>query len=309
MKERSNKLSEQRERRDNALLRKASAKTPQEEQAADEDVKQAKNDMLQTGGEAISELSTKVTTELVTAPIKPATAGGLILLDQTSDALGEGIKVIAATGECADEPFTECRISVQKTDASGRVMVASGTHTVLISEAGMARIVVDGVTVEPQKSATLRRELIPIDQATSANVTENDKGTSGVASGTFPPDSNYYVQIHYSVGGAALDEPKDTYNFTNTRSYTGTLSGGVLQVSGHVWMSAYASHVVTATVSAGDEKNEERFTLPGGDEQRQSYRVSLAIPDAAQRATFRIAHSGSSPYGARGIVVTGTLTR
>jgi hypothetical protein len=187
MKSLSDEMSKARQERDEAADRVMQG-DPQGEQ----DLKNAKQKMNEIGSEAATELASKVTTDLAMTPINPGNAGGMILKNMAGNLLQDGIKVITATKDCATDPSSGgCKISVQKTNANGKVKVPAGEQSILVSTKGKARVAVAEVTVPEGGDVEVKRELIPVEDATPENVGANDRGeyqppTSSVDGGPGP---------------------------------------------------------------------------------------------------------------------------
>ncbi|MCB9526252.1 MAG: hypothetical protein H6702_23140 [Myxococcales bacterium] len=114
---------------------------------------------------AIEEVGTRVTTELVLAPVRPVSVGGVILKDRAGEALQSGLKVLGATEECGAQPDGPgCRIAAQRTDDRGRVTLPTGRVTVVVSGPERVRAVTQVDVVEGQDTA-VEVHLAPIGAA------------------------------------------------------------------------------------------------------------------------------------------------
>lgn len=124
------------------------------------------------------------------------------------------------------------------------------------------------------------------------------------SSGTFPVEGAFNgMVITYSVSGADLGTPSDTYDFTTSRIYNGTVTGNAVTVSGTVHQGngygadvAVSLHVGTATDSV---------SYSGSTPWDQSFSVSVNVPPGAKSGSFSISMTGSYNAGSRGLVVSG----
>ncbi len=126
------------------------------------------------------------------------------------------------------------------------------------------------------------------------------------ASGTFPNDPFNGLQINYSISGASLGVPEDTYDYTTSRRFTGFFSGGNLVVQGSVtaeW-GYYADLSVSVQAGGASDSYQKRVEL----KTSESFNVSVAIPQDAESAAFSITLIGSYNAGSRTLVVSGTLS-
>ena len=181
MKSLSDKVSEERVKRDDAIERMANG-----DKTAEEDYKSAKTEMNTAGEEAVKEFGSKVTTDLILTPVNPTTVGGLIIKEKVGDLVQEGVKVITANGDCGDRESGTCRIAVQKTDSTGRASLPAGNQSVLISKPGKARITVDNITVTEGMDTQIIVEFVPVDEALpeGGNSKEEDSETDDSTSST-----------------------------------------------------------------------------------------------------------------------------
>lgn len=310
MKEMSDELTEQRKRRDDAQTRVGNG-----ESGAEEDLSRAKADMNATGAKAITTVTTKVTTDLVTSAIPGSSLGGLILKEATGKAVEKGITVITATEECADELSTGCRLSVQKTDANGRVTVPEGTHSVVVSTPNKARVAVSKVKVKAGQDTTITRDLVPVDQATRESVLANDKGENNpppasiTVTGTYPAAPFNGMQIDYQVTGPASATATDVEDFTTSRTYSGELGSSVFRVQGTARMGNgyYADLTVTVDVDGTTDSDSARIESGFPDFNEYQFDVSVPIPADASTGSFSINMVGSYNAGTRGLIVSGTF--
>lgn len=107
---------------------------------------------------------------------------------------------------------------------------------------------------------------------------------AGPGAGTFPKDPFNGLQITYSISGASLGAPEDGGPFEGwVRSYSGSLQGATLQVTGTVTKGSGASKEypghATISVWAGDKKADQSVQLQDG--KSAAYAVSLKIPAGA----------------------------
>ena len=133
--------------------------------------------------------------------------------------------------------------------------------------------------------------------------------SSGPAGDTFPGEPFNGMQIVYNVGGAATSKPADSFGFTTGRSYTGTLSGQVVSVSGSVVVGGYGADL-TVRVWAGDK--EEKLGVyvenkPGANSK--SFNLSVPVPKGARTGGFTVRLDGrySMGGGHRGLFVSGAF--
>ena len=127
--------------------------------------------------------------------------------------------------------------------------------------------------------------------------------------GTFPGEPFNGMQIVYDVSGATLDAPVDEGGFTTTRTYTGTLSGGTLTVSGEGRMGGGYGAQLEVSVNAGGESNSFSAYIPTGwpSYNSQPFSVSVPIPADSSGGSFSIVMTGEYNAGTRGLVVSGDL--
>lgn len=174
MKEKSQELTAARMERDDALERVGGG-------TDEADYKEAKDKMQRIGEEVITELTTKVTTDLVLSPVNPSSLGGLILKDKAGDLLERGIKVVTATKDCMNAQSTACRITIQKTSSASKAQLAAGTHDGLLSTQGKARLEIKDVKIVAGADTSLQVDLVPIAQARDGG-TVGDAAVAGDAS-------------------------------------------------------------------------------------------------------------------------------
>lgn len=158
--------SKAREERDSALERQ------------DIDAYQAAQKKMDAAGQVvITEMTVSVSTTLVAAPLKPVTAGGMLLKSAAKKAYQKGLIAITSTKECAtDVKSPSCVVGVEKTDAAGQVRAPVGTNSVVVSGGGNARVRVDEVPVAasgPRK--VVKRDPVPIATALPKDVTRGDE--------------------------------------------------------------------------------------------------------------------------------------
>lgn len=129
--------------------------------------------------------------------------------------------------------------------------------------------------------------------------------------GTFPDEAFNNLQIEYDVTGAILTTRKDTYDFTTSRYYQGSLTGNKLAVTGQVIHlgGGYGLSWV-ASVTVDDVTVQETGKFDGADHKiTNSYGPSIDIPKDAKSGSFRIEVTGYYSAGTRTLVVAGDLTR
>ncbi len=171
MKSLSKKATEARNRRDEAAVDLMN-NVPGSEAA----YKEAKDDLQETGEEAVVEVTTKVTTEVVLAPVDGGGIVRIIAKELAGDAIQKGLKVLAATTECASNTAETCPIAVGETDAKGEIRVPKGKVAIVVSTPEKTRAVVEEVTVEPNEPTTVTVSLEPIADTPAKTPDNTDTG-------------------------------------------------------------------------------------------------------------------------------------
>lgn len=129
--------------------------------------------------------------------------------------------------------------------------------------------------------------------------------TASADGGTFPGEPFNGMQIVYDISGATLDASVDAYDFTTSRTYTGTLSGSTLTVSGEGHQAWGYGAQLEVSVNAGGESNSFSAYIPTGNSQ--PFSVSVPIPADSAGGSFSIVMTGDYNAGTRGLVVSGDL--
>jgi hypothetical protein len=133
--------------------------------------------------------------------------------------------------------------------------------------------------------------------------------------GTFPAEPFNGLQINYSVSGARLTSPIDSYSFTNGRDYRGVLTESTLKISGSVSATWGLGANLSVQVTVGKETKSfkaESFP-PNGLEPvggwKQNFDVSVTVEKFSEvsTASFSINLNGSYNAGGRSVVVSGTV--
>jgi hypothetical protein len=175
MKDLSDAATERREHRDEAAVDMMNNVT-----GAQEEYEAAKNDMQDISEEAVVEVTTKVTSDLITAPMGTGSVGKIIVKQLSGDAVQKGLKVLASTTDCASGAEGECCIATGTTDSSGQIEVPAGKLAVITSAPDKTRAVVDEVTVAPDDTTTVTVDLTPIGddpgEASRDTLEETDTG-------------------------------------------------------------------------------------------------------------------------------------
>ncbi|MEI7554074.1 hypothetical protein [Candidatus Chlorohelix sp.] len=135
------------------------------------------------------------------------------------------------------------------------------------------------------------------------------------AGGTFPAEPFNGLQVNYSVSGARLTSPIDSYSFTNGRDYRGVLTESTLKISGSVSATSGWGASLSVTVLVGKETKNfkaESFPPNGLDPAggwKQNFDVSVTVDKFSEvsTASFSINLNGSYNAGGRSVVVSGTL--
>ncbi|MDA3898542.1 MAG: hypothetical protein PF482_20575 [Desulfobacteraceae bacterium] len=250
--------------------------------------------MRDTGEDAIQELGTKVTTDLVLSPINPTSLTGVILADVAGNKLQDGLKVLSATKECEggiDSPG--CKIGVSKTDQADSAVVPDGDTTIVVGGGDTARTVIKE-EISPGSYTEVTIDPIPIKEATPQKIADSDNAVTGDDNPPVDPvdtdpgdtdpgdtdpgdddpadvptmtlsaavSSENDTSITYSVAAAVsgvTDATTVTINVANasTGSSTKTLSSdGTV-----IWTVTVLDEDATVTVSRSDTGDQESLTL------------------------------------------------
>ena len=128
--------------------------------------------------------------------------------------------------------------------------------------------------------------------------------------GTFPGEPFNGMQITYSISGATVTDTQDEEGFTTSRTLSGTLGTGELNISGTVRMGSGWDADASATVSCGDQSDQFTTNIESGypDFNEESFSISVPIPPGATSASFSISMTGHYNAGSRGLVVSGTFS-
>jgi hypothetical protein len=126
----------------------------------------------------------------------------------------------------------------------------------------------------------------------------------------------YGLQLTYTIQGAVLGPPSDTTTnpsgaVTVTRAFTGTLSGGVLYITGTFGTdAASAGGVYTALNGASGYASvgtaQDEYTYSTGD-THYTLSVSIPSPIPPEGGTFDISVTGQSSSGSYELRITGNL--
>jgi hypothetical protein len=124
------------------------------------------------------------------------------------------------------------------------------------------------------------------------------------SSGTFPAEGAFNgMVITYSVSGADLGTPSDTFDFTTSRIYNGTVTGNTVTVSGTVHQGNGYGADVTVSLHVGTAADSVSYS--GNTPWDQAFSVSVNVPPGAKSGSFSISMTGSYNAGSRGLVVSG----
>lgn len=141
-----------------------------------EQYKAKKEALIETQQEFGNELGSQIIG--VTLPGDPTTLGGLVVKDLVSGQVQEGSKILFATTNCAtDATASTCKIGATTTDAAGKTPIFPTPCAVSISKPDTARVVVAEVAVPAGETEEIARANIPVEEATSEIVAQNDAGT------------------------------------------------------------------------------------------------------------------------------------
>jgi hypothetical protein len=227
----SEDMSAGRQRRDKALEGLGSGQA-----GAEEAYRRAKDDMEAAGEGAVTELSTKVTTDLVLSPVAPKSVVGVVLKERTGDRVQQGLKVLAGTEGCEQGAGGDCRVAAGRTDAQGRVSVPSGRVSVAVSGGGNARVSRRGVDAPAGGEGRVEVPVVAMTTATPSQVAAADDGRlvdpdppagpdagpppgpdagsgAGTVAGAWPREPLGGLSLTYAIEGLVLGEPYESLDW------------------------------------------------------------------------------------------------
>lgn len=123
-----------------------------------------------------TDLVARTTATMVTAGIPLLGPGTLIIKVAAGQAWQKGFKVLAGTDGCGKtDASNPCIISAGETDDDGKASLPAGTNSVAVSGGDRARCRRDDVPISEGGETTVTCTPIPIDEATTENVTSGNE--------------------------------------------------------------------------------------------------------------------------------------
>ncbi|MFA5628304.1 MAG: hypothetical protein WC965_12640 [Thiohalomonadaceae bacterium] len=234
---------------------------------------QKRGEMRDIGLEVIQKTTTKVTTDMILTPINPASVGGVILKEAAGNLLEEGLRVISTTDSCQvsfEDP--NCRIAISETSKSDPAMVVSGNTSIVVAGGDTSRITIPNQHVPPGSTQEIKREAIPINQATGNLIAANDDDKQQ----TLPPAVAPALSLSYTVASETQDsitylvaaavsgvsQPTNVKISVQNASVSGP-TRTVTRDSTIVWNVIVLGKNAQITVTRQDTGQQQFLTLPG----------------------------------------------
>ena len=227
------------------------------------------------GGKASQELVTKVTSDIILAPVKAVSTTAVVIKDAAGNLIQEGLKVISSTKECAtsyEDP--KCTIGVSTTNDKSPPIVPSGKTTVVVGGGNVSRTVVDEKDFPPGETVEITREEIPVTEATPEAIIQNDSGAPVTDGGTpvvstsltlsKAVSSEDSTSITYTVSAAVAGVTAPTsVSISVQNAGTGDSTKSISGDSTVSWSVTVLQKDATVTVTRQDTGEQQTLTLPG----------------------------------------------
>lgn len=251
------------------------------EDGASEAYAAKKEEMQETGKEAIQTLASKVTTDLVLSGVNPASTGGVILKEVAGNTMEEGLSVISSTKTCeTDSESDDCKIGITKTDSDGKAKVPAGEVNINVSGEGISRVVAENIEVNEDEEVEVVREVVTVDQATPEIVAANDEGT-------YVANSTTTTTTTTSTTTTTNPDPGETT--------TTTLEG--------------VTYAVTLSAQTTTPSVDEDVTISGEVSEEMVPPLSISFPELSNAALVYNSTSDSRDFQAEfAASATGTFT-
>lgn len=290
MKEYSDDMTEARKERD-----KAADDLMQDKPGAQKEFDDAKKEMKNIGENAIEELGTKVTTDLVLSPINPTSLTGVILLDAAGNKVQDGLKVLSATKECeGGYDSLGCKISVSKTDDAGSAVVPDGDTTIVVGGGETARTVIKE-EIPPNIYTPVNIDPIPVKEATPQKIADSDNAAiSDDDSPTDSGDTDPPVTPTMALSAAVSREDVDSITYSVAAAVSGVTGSTRVTISVEnastgnrtqtlnedgtiIWSVIVLKKDAMVTVHRRDTGAKQSLILPGKTNDYDGTYVGLAV--------------------------------
>ncbi len=212
MKEKSDKMIEQRKQRDKDADDVYAGK-----EGALEKFRDSREKMAETGQEVTKELATKIISDGLTSPFNPTSTTGVVIKHVAGNKIQDGLKVISATEECKDDyDDPGCKIGVDEVDDLDSAATPPGKTTVVVTGDDIARTVAETeitentyeeITFDPLPIVDAADEMLPkSDDNADDNAGDTDEeGDSGDDSDGSDGDSDASMQLSKTLSSEDAD--------------------------------------------------------------------------------------------------------